>query len=137
MPASLTVAPLTVAIVEDDDLVAIALAAMLERAGATVVAAAHTYEDAITLVESGPRCAVVFVDLTLHGQPTGIDVARRAARAGLAVVIVTGGGPLTDELPGAALLEKPFSAEHVRAILDWIRRGAGAGRGEGVAADTP
>ena len=128
-PTPITVAPLTVAIVEDDDLVAMALADMLERAGATVVAAAHTYEDAVTMLESGPRCGVVFVDLTLHGQPTGIDIARRAARGGRAVVIVTGGGPLTDELPGAALLEKPFSLEHVRAILDWIRRGDGGRAG--------
>src|SRR3954470_289250 len=118
MPAS----RLTVAIVEDDDLVAMALASMLEQAGATVVAAAHSYEGAIAMLESGPRCEVIFVDLMLHGQPTGIEVARRAARNGISVVIVTGGGPLADALPGAALLEKPFSAEHVRAILDWIRR---------------
>lgn len=109
-----------VAIVEDDDLIAMALAAMLQQAGATVVAAAHTHDAAITMVDSGPPCDVVFVDLWLHGKLTGIEVARHAALKGVSVVVMTGEVALPDELTGVGLLSKPFSVEQVRAVLQAI-----------------
>jgi DNA-binding response OmpR family regulator len=113
---------ITVAIVEDDDLIAMALAEMLKEAGTTVVAAAHSYEDAIAILDAGPPCEVIFVDLFLHGRLTGVDVARRAARKGISVVVMTGETSLPKELSGVALLLKPYSIEQVRAILHQIRR---------------
>lgn len=113
---------LTVAIVEDDDLIAMALAVMLAQVGATVVAAAHTYAAALTMFENGLSCDVLFIDLWLHGRDSGLDIARQAARNGISVVIMTGESSLPEDLPGSAFLSKPFSLEQVRAVLHGLRR---------------
>src|SRR5262245_19543093 len=100
--------PIRVAIVEDDDLIAMAPAAMLAQLGATVVAAAHTHAGALTMLDAGLAADVMFVDYWLHGRAGGVDVARRAVLRGMSVVVMTGEASLPDDLPGAALLLKPF-----------------------------
>ncbi|MBI3515931.1 MAG: response regulator [Proteobacteria bacterium] len=111
-----------VAIIDDEPLIARALKAMLEAAGYAVPTMAHTHEEAVALVERPGACDIVFVDLRLGGKPAGIDVARRAVRNGLAVVVMTGGATIPDELTGVALLLKPFSSEAVRTLLHSLRR---------------
>ena len=112
---------LRVAIVEDDDLVAMALTAMLKEAGATVVATAGTYEAALTLIDGGPSFDMAFIDLHLGGQASGIDVAHRAVRAGLSVVVMTGSASLPDGLTGAGLLLKPFSSVQVETVIHALK----------------
>jgi len=109
--------PPRVAIVEDDDLVAMALAAMVKEAGAVVVATAATYEAALGLVEGNPPCDMAFIDLHLRGQASGVDLAHRAVAAGLSVVVVTGSASLPDGLTGAGLLLKPFSGVQVAGVI--------------------
>lgn len=108
---------LRVVIVDDDEKLTVALTAMLHQAGATVVASARTYKSGLTLLDAGRRCDAAFVELRLGGQAAGIDLVRRAARAGLTVVVMTGGDSLPDGLAGAGLLLKPFSSAQVGTIL--------------------
>jgi len=114
-----------VAIVDDEEPVAQVLKEILVGAGCTVSAMAHTYEDAVALVEHRGVCDIIFVDLGLGGKPAGINVAHHAVRAGLAVVVMTGGASLPDALAGAGLLLKPFSVESVHALLHTLRRQEG------------
>jgi len=111
-----------VAIVDDEEFVALGLKEALETQGYAVSAIAHTYEDAVDLVERRGACEIVFVDLGLGGKPLGIEVARRAVRNGLAVVVMTGGASLPADLAGVALLLKPFSDESVQALLHTLGR---------------
>jgi two-component system, response regulator PdtaR len=112
---------INVGIVDDEILVATALKHMLESIGYDVAALAHTVEEGLALAERPGACELVFVDLCLDGEPAGIEVARRAARNGLGVVVVTGGAMLPDELAGAGLLLKPFSTEQVQTLLHALR----------------
>jgi len=110
------------AIIEDEPFVIEGLTEILTEAGHVVSAVARTRDEALALVEQGGQFDVVFVDLGLGGKPAGIDVARRAVRNELAVVVMTGGAVLPTDLAGAGLLLKPFSAEAVRAILHTLLR---------------
>jgi CheY-like chemotaxis protein len=110
-----------VAIVDDEAFIARGLKQTLEDAGYVVSAIADTYDAAVAVVEQRDALDVVFVDLGLGGMPAGIDVARRAVRNGLSVVVMTGGATLPADLAGAALLLKPFSAESVRTVLVSLR----------------
>ncbi len=110
-----------VAIVEDDELVARALRAMIEGAGCTASAIVGTYEEATALLEGGERYDIAFVDLRLGGKETGADIAQRAVQLGIAVVVMTGSAVLPDGLSGAALLMKPFSVDQVQTLLHQLR----------------
>jgi DNA-binding response OmpR family regulator len=111
-----------VAIVDDEEFVVLGLQETLEAHGYAVAAVAHSYEDAVALVERREACEIAFVDLGLGGKPAGIDIARRAVRNGWAVVVMTGGASLPADLAGAALLLKPFSDESVRTVLHTLGR---------------
>lgn len=115
---------ISVGIVEDEVLIATFLGKIVEAAGCVVTALAHTFEDAVALVERTSDRGVMFVDLFLNGRPTGVEVARRAAQKGWNVVIMTGAASLPDELPGARLLLKPFSAEQVETLLHTLGKDA-------------
>ena len=112
-----------IGIIEDDALLAGVLRGMLESLGHAVAAVAHGYEEALALVGGG-TCDAAFIDIRLGGQPVGIEIARRGASNGVAVVVMTGAPLLPDDLAGAALLLKPFSVEAVRGVLHSL----GAGR---------
>ena len=108
---------ITVGIIDDEALIARALERILVGIGYTVTALAHTVEDGIALVERTDACDLVFIDLFLDGRAAGVEIAQRAARNGLDVVIMTGAPTLPDGLPGAALLLKPFSSDQVLTLL--------------------
>ncbi len=113
-----------IGIIEDDEIIAMALAAMLTEHGATVVSSAHSYDEALAAIQAGVACDTFFVDLHLHGKPTGIDLAHRAVRAGYAVVVMTGGSSIPDELSGVGLLLKPFSRDQVADLVHRLSRRA-------------
>ena len=113
-----------VGIVDDDEFFAAGLRALLEELGHVVAVDARTYEDARAMVEGRAGCEVAFIDLMLGAAPSGADLARRAVANGLAVVVMTGGPSLPNDLDGAALLLKPFSREQVAMVLqEMLRRG--------------
>lgn len=122
--------PLHVLIVEDEDLVAAALARFVEQAGHRVKRASNGAEALATL--SADRFDLVLSDLGLPGDLEGIDLIRAMARPdGPPVVVVTGRSDLANAVEalqaGASdYLEKPLTAELVqrtlrRVILDQVR----------------
>ena len=111
-----------IGIIEDDEIIALALAAILKERGASVVLNARSYGEGLAAIQGGLPCDTYFVDLHLHGRPTGIDLAQRAVRAGYAVVVMTGGSSIPDALSGVGLLLKPFSRDQVADLVHRLSR---------------
>jgi len=116
-----------VLIVDDTEAVRFLLVRWLSALGHEPVAAGSGAE-ALAQLEASSFDAVL-TDVTMP-DASGWDVlaAARARRAGLPVVLMTGwddGGPGRDGLVPDGLLEKPFSIDRVREVLDAIetRRG--------------
>ena len=112
---------LHVVVVDDDQGFTAVLEAMLKQAGATVVRTAQTYEEGLGLVDGRERCDLGFLDLHLSGEAAGVDLAQRAVRAGLSVIVMTGSAALPDELSGVGLLMKPFSTAQLRRLLHALK----------------
>jgi CheY-like chemotaxis protein len=101
-------------IIEDESLIAIAIEDALRSCGFTsfdvavsaneaVTAAAHRCPDLITAdVELRPGCGITAVQSICSDRP-------------IPVVFITGSpGQVRIRMPGYALVEKPFSADHIR-----------------------
>jgi CheY-like chemotaxis protein len=104
-------ADLDVLIVDDDDLVAEAIADGVRLAGYTVCGVAANGEEAIALMRTHrPRLALVDVDLG-DGED-GVDAAQELAGIGPITVIFVTGYPdkirQTDTDVGVAWMEKPY-----------------------------
>ena len=112
---------ISVGIVDDEVLIAARLMHSLEGIGYVASALAHTFEDGMVLIDRLGERSLVFVDLFLDGRPAGIELAQRAAQNGLNVVVMTGATALPGQLPGAALLLKPFSPEQVQILVHSLR----------------
>ncbi len=107
-----------VLIVEDEMLVALNMAAILEDAGHEAVGIAADSATAFDLAEHAPD--VAFVDVNLRDGPTGPVIGERLARQwGLPVVFVTANPrQLGDGEPGAlGVLGKPTDDEELLAAL--------------------
>ncbi|MFE1601992.1 response regulator [Methylobacterium sp. ID0610] len=115
-PAAL--ASCTILVVDDDPLVRIGTAAMLEDLGHVALEATSGAE-ALALLESRPGIDLVVTDHAMPGM-TGLDLARRlrAAHPALPVILATGFAELPSEgetpLPRLA---KPFSQEELAMLL--------------------
>jgi DNA-binding NarL/FixJ family response regulator len=105
-------------IIDDEPLVAMTLKDMVVRCGADVVGVAHHYDGGAALLADDPACDLAFIDLWFGNALRGVDLARQAVSRGIQVVAVTGSGRLPEDLPGAALLTKPFSTEAVRLLVN-------------------
>lgn len=113
-----------VLVVEDETIVALDLAQMLEDLGAEVCGTAASGAEALRKARAlRPRLAVV--DVRLKDGETGVDVARTMAdELGISIVFATAH---TDQnlvtrmaaVPGAIRLTKPYSAQD---LLDAARR---------------
>ncbi len=116
--------PLSVLLVDDDDLVRAGAAAMLEAIGHTVVQAPSA-KRALEHIASGEDFDVLVTDQRMPCM-TGVDLVRRARflQPDLPAVLITGYADAIDrgagELP---LLSKPFRAvELARAIAEAVKR---------------
>ena len=109
-------------IVEDEQVVAAMLANVLNHLGIVVAQAATTKTDAMTLLMSGEAVDIALVDVNLDVAGGGIDVAKEAAAQGIYVVIITGNDRVPEDLAGHALLLKPFSVDHLEAVIADARR---------------
>ncbi len=126
-PAALP-APATrgaVLFVEDDPLVREAVGLALRECGFEVLAA-EDGERAVALLEGGARPAVVFSDIVMPGQVSGIDLATFVRRRfpGLPVVLATGYTERQVALPGVQVLAKPYPIEKLVALLASAAGGA-------------
>ncbi|WP_296952107.1 response regulator [uncultured Massilia sp.] len=104
--------------VEDDPLVREAVVRGLEDAGFDVVVAASG-DAALAMLDGGLDTDVVFSDIVMPGQVSGIDLAAllRERRPGLPVVLATGYTDQRAALPGVQVLSKPYEIEQLVALL--------------------
>lgn len=120
-PAGAPAAPMLVLLVEDNDEIRANVREMLRGLGHTVIEAASVAEaEALSAL---PDIAMVLSDIQLPGGETGIELARRLAPR-VPVVLMTSlppGDPLRASAP-CAVLQKPFSARELAALIDGARR---------------
>jgi signal transduction histidine kinase len=109
-----------VVFVEDDPLVREAMVPAIEQAGFSVMVAT-TGEDALTILQSGQSIDVVFSDIVMPGQVSGIQLAHaiREHFPAIRVILATGYSDQRIAMPGVALLAKPYRLEEaVNALRD-------------------
>jgi signal transduction histidine kinase/CheY-like chemotaxis protein len=124
--------PGTVLLVEDDEAVAAAVAAMLAELGYAVVRAADAPGALALLDSSGEAIDVVFSDMVMPGAMDGSALAEAVLkrRPGLPVVLTTGFSEAAESAArkGLRLLPKPYRMEDLAAELSaarTARKGAG------------
>jgi len=116
----------TVLVVEDQPLVLDSVAKMVSRLGYTVVTASNASE-ALTAVDTRPEIALVFSDILMPGDMSGVDLIRAARdrRPELKALLTTGYSQRharDGTQPEAGVLYKPYRlselAEALRRALD-------------------
>ena len=108
-------------IVEDEPLVALDLAAVLEDAGVLVAGPAGTPEQALRIIESAPL-DVALLDGNLHGRPVD-DVAAALTRREVPFLFVSGYGKesLPRSFGNVPVLGKPFTpGQLIEAVVRLI-----------------
>ena len=115
----------TVLLVEDDALIRMSTADILEEAGFVVVDAASA-EEAMAALQTAP-VDVLVTDVNLPGA-SGSDLAKRARilRPQVAVVFATGDTSSVSAEPGTIVLAKPFGAEDLLSALERSKASAPA-----------
>jgi CheY-like chemotaxis protein len=113
-----------VLVVEDDYLVALAVAGLLEEAGASVVGPVGWADEALSLVQDGSEPVdVAILDVDLHGQ-NSYAVADALARRNIRFVFATGFGEasIDQRYQDHPRCQKPFDE---RVLLRVLRTAAG------------
>jgi len=107
--------PLRILVIEDDALIGMLLADLLEGMGHDVVAIAAT-EDAAVAAAERFRPNFMTVDARLR-VGNGLAAVGRIERHGAVPHVFISGGPFAPAQPGAIVLQKPFvERELVRAM---------------------
>nr|WP_281381160.1 response regulator [Methylobacterium brachythecii] len=113
-----------VLLVEDEALILMQLEMLLEDAGHLIVGTAMRAEEGVALLlETRPD--LVFVDLRLAGDSSGVAVVQSAREIGgiTCVFITANSRQLTDELEGAAaVIAKPFSGSVLEDTLAFLEQ---------------
>jgi CheY-like chemotaxis protein len=108
--------PTVVLIVEDDPLLRMLVAELVEEAGFVVIEAGNA-EEAITLLESRPDIALLFTDIDMPGGMNGLKLAHavRDRWPSIKILVVSGHVRLRpSELPSdCRFLAKPYRSETV------------------------
>lgn len=115
----------TVLVVEDEPLVAFDNEHALANAGYRVAATVDDHDHAVRVIDAG-GIDLVIADVALHGDRTGVDVARHAAARGLPVLFVTGACPVEAQAIAIGCLAKPYGARDLIAaigVVDAVLRG--------------
>src|SRR3546814_227967 len=107
----------SVLVVEDEPLVAFDNEHVLEMAGYRVAATVDEYAHAVTVIEE-ESVDLVIADVTLHGDKSGVDLARFAAGKGVAVLFVTGACPVDAREMALGCLAKPYAPRDLLAAID-------------------
>lgn len=121
MPETNVILNTRILVVEDDHLLALDLASMLEAAGAQVVGPAATLDEAARLMdESG--CDAVVLDLRV-GDRNATSFARQLITHGVPFVVQTGYPAsifLKTDWPGCRVILKPVQHDELILILEDI-----------------
>lgn len=131
----------TVLLVEDEPLIRLFIAELLEDAGFRVVEAANAAE-ALVILEAGLPVNVLLTDVDMPVGCNGFELAHKVhAYWPEAEILIMSGRqwPSCGDLPpGAAFLAKPCPNEaivsHVHSAAERTRRSQSVGRGQGPAA---
>jgi len=104
--------------VEDDPLVREAVAPALDQAGFNVIVAKNG-EEALSILESGRAINLVFSDIVMPGNLSGIDLARIIEERfpSIRVVLATGYTEVRAAIPGVRLLAKPYNVNEAVKVL--------------------
>jgi DNA-binding response OmpR family regulator len=106
-------------IVEDDALIAFDNEHVLGDAGFTVVATVDSAIDAQHRIAAGGIDLVV-CDVNLRGEGSGIDVARAAHGAGIALLFVSGQCPMEARSFADGCLAKPYTQRDLLASIEAV-----------------
>jgi signal transduction histidine kinase len=109
--------PLTILLVDDEDIVRTGTAEMIRDLGHKVIEADGGAE-ALALLENGPPPDIVVTDYKMP-RMDGAELSRRlqASRPGLPILIITGYTGTTDEVLHLPRLAKPFGRAEIGAAL--------------------
>jgi len=112
----------TILVIEDETLVAIELASVLEDAGIHIIGPATTVEDAMRLVED-ERYDAAFLDGNLRGKPVE-EIAAALTRRNAPFAFVSGYGQesLPSGFAGAPVISKPFSPGQLLQAAEELTR---------------
>lgn len=108
-------------IVEDEMLLALELESEVEASGHEVIGIASDFNEAISLIgRQDPEFA--FVDIQLRDGPTGIEVGRHLASAGIPFVFVSGNlRRIPEDFVGAlGAIEKPYTVNGLQNALSYV-----------------
>ncbi|WP_213739566.1 response regulator [Bradyrhizobium sp. dw_411] len=109
-----------VLVVEDELLIRMHAAEMIEEAGFEVVEASNAYE-AVGILEARLDVAVVFTDIQMPGSMDGLKLARAVRDRWPPIHIIATSGLVdvrTGDLPqGGRFLPKPYSPAQITAAL--------------------
>jgi two-component system, response regulator PdtaR len=127
MPYASTPKNSIVLIVEDEYLVRMNAAAMMEEAGFNVLEAGNA-DEAIRLLESNPDISVVFTDIEMPGSMNGLKLAHAVTGRWPPIRIIATSGRFSvrdGDLPaGGRFLPKPYSAGQILGALREMGGGA-------------
>lgn len=115
----------TILVVEDEPLVAFDNEHALEHAGYRVAATVDHHDHAVRVIDEG-GVDLVITDVALHGDKSGIDVARYATALQLPVLFVTGRCPIDARSLAVGCLAKPYGPRDLVAaigVVDALLRG--------------
>jgi CheY-like chemotaxis protein len=116
-----------VLVVEDDFLIRMNAAEMIEEAGFTVVEAANS-DEAIVILESRLDITVVFTDIQMPGSMDGLKLAAAIRGRWPPIQIIATSGLVDvrkDDLPkGGRFLPKPYSPAQIISALREVTHGA-------------
>lgn len=107
-------------VVEDEPLVAFDNEYFLVSEGYEVVATVDNAADAIAVIKGASvdePVEAVLLDVNLAGEQSGVDVARAARDAGIAVLFLSGSIPAEASDLAVAALEKPYGQRDLAAAL--------------------
>jgi len=108
-------------IVEDEPLVAFDMETMLADEGYEVVHTVDTFAAAIATLDK-EQVDLILCDVRLHGDKSGIHLAKEACKRGIPVLFATGHVPPDADKLAIGCLIKPFNMRTLKAGLESVNR---------------
>ena len=109
-----------VLVVEDDPLLLLHSATVIEEAGFEVLEA-HNADEAIVLLEARKDIAIVFTDIEMPGSMDGLKLAKAVRERWPPVHLILASGrttPHPQEMPeGSRFFAKPWDSKHLVAAI--------------------
>ncbi|WID99305.1 response regulator [Bosea vestrisii] len=110
----------TVLVVEDELIIRMSTAAVIEDAGYVVIEASNA-DEAITLLETRPEIRVVFSDIEMPGSMNGLKLIHAVRQRWPPAVLILASGrvsPLVADMPEKTVfLRKPYAEDDLLRVL--------------------